>query len=260
MAGRDLGCGVLFEYQILFDARGARYSRANRLHPEARSQEADAMLAHLDLSASSRWLDVFAGGGYLSERALARGLPAARFACDGSIPFLRSSERRRPVCLAKGGELPFPDAAFDAAACLAALHHSNDPESVCRELLRVTGPGNRAALGDAAPDSGAARFLNSFVDAHTEAGHRGRFYSLDVLAEFFRAAGGTDLRCERTALDWVLPSGSEAAAFCRDLFGLRPTTSDGEIQEALGVELGAGPQGRLFRIPWTMNFVSAQRA
>ena len=260
MAGADLGCSGLFEYQILFDARGARYSRANRLYPEARSQEAAAMLRHLDLSARSRWLDVFTGGGYLSERALALGLPAARFVCDGSIPFLRSSEHDRPACLAKGEALPFTDAAFDAAACLAALHHSNDPESVCRELLRVTAPGGRAALGDAAADSRAARFLNSFVDRHTESGHRGSFYSLEDLSGFFQAAGGRDLRCQRTDLDWVLPSALQAASFCRDLFGLLPTASDGEILEALRVELGAGPAPGLFRIPWTMHYVSARRA
>lgn len=127
------------------------------------------MLRHLDLAPMTRWLDVSAGGGYLSERAVAEGLPPARFACDGSFPFLRASSGVSPACLARAEDLPLPDRRFDAAACLAALHHCEDPATVFEELLRVTALGGRAAVGDVAPGSPAERLLNGFVDRRTVA-------------------------------------------------------------------------------------------
>jgi SAM-dependent methyltransferase len=248
----------MFEYQTLFDARGALYNRANRLYPEARAEEASVMLRHLDLCPRSRWIDVFAGGGYLSDRARAQGLPPARFECDGSLHFLNSSERTQSVCVAGAEALPFPDRGFDAVACLAALHHAEEPQAICRELLRVTGSG-RAAVADVADDSGASRFLNGFVDGHTESGHQGRFYALETLEGFLAAAGGRDIRAERVEIGWVLPSLADALAFCRDLFGLASPTGEAEIARSL-TELGGAEAPAGFRIPWTMHFVSAGRA
>ena len=248
----------MFEYQTLFDARGALYNRANRLYPEARAEEAREMLRHLTISPASRWLDTCAGGGYLSLRARAEGLAPARFACDGSLQFLRSSDRLDSASVASAEALPFPDGSFDAAACLAALHHAEEPGAVCRELLRVTRPGGRAALGDVAEGSAASRFLNGFVDRRTEAGHRGRFYSLEALAAFYRAAGGREIRCERVEIAWRFDSGEDALLFCRDLFGLEPSTRDPEIRQSL-LELGGRPERGGFRIPWSMHYVSAGR-
>jgi SAM-dependent methyltransferase len=249
----------LFEYQTLFDARGDLYSRANRRYPEARAEEAAALLSHLALNPSSRWLDVSAGGGYLSERAVAQGLPPARVSCDESLPFLRSGTHPGRVGAASGADLPFADGRFDGVACLAALHHAEDPEAVFREILRVTAPGGRAALGDVAEDSEAARFLNGFVDRHTAPGHHGRFYPLRTLVGFLRRAGGTSIHAESVRLSWTFDSSDDATLFCRDLFGLEPSTTDAEIRRALD-DLGAAGGACGFRIPWTMQHVSAARA
>ncbi len=246
----------LFEYQTLFDQRGDLYSRANRLYPEARAEEAATLLSYLALSAGARWLDVSAGGGYLSERARAQGLPPARFSCDGSLAFLLSGGGSASGCVAAAERLPFPDGRFAAAASLAALHHSEDPRAACRELLRVTSRAGRAVLGDAAAGSETARFLNSFVDRHTSSGHRGRFYSPEELEGFFAAAGGRDARGVQARLFWRLPSRADAVVFFRSLFGLVPSTTDSEIEEALN-DLGAASKEGTFAIPWTMNYASA---
>jgi SAM-dependent methyltransferase len=249
----------LFEYQTLFDARGDLYSRANRRYPQARAEEAAALLSHLALTPASRWLDVSSGGGYLSERAVAQGLPPARVSCDESLPFLRSGRRPGRVGASSARSLPFADGRFDGVACLAALHHAEDPEAVFRELLRVTAPGGRAALGDVAEGSEAARFLNAFVDRHTAAGHRGRFYPLQTLVGFLRRAGGTAVHAESVRLSWTFDSSDDAVLFFHDLFGLEPSTPDGAIRRALD-DLGASGGAGGFRVPWPMHHVSAGRA
>ena len=247
----------MFEYQTLFDARGALYHRANRAFPEARADEARRLLDHLQ-PGSEDWLDVSAGGGYLSERAGAEGLPPARFACDGSLHFLRVSGAAGAACVSRAEELPFGDGSCGGAACLAALHHSEEPAAVACELLRVTRPGGRVALGDVAAGSPAAAFLNGFVDRHTEAGHHGRFYDDEVLGAFLAEAGGARLRAEIAEITWDLPGLAEALLFCRNLFGLVPETGDEELSAALGRLGAAGGRGR-FRIPWTMVYASAER-
>lgn len=250
----------MFEYQTLFDARGDLYSRANRRYPKARAAEAEALLSHLALKPSSRWLDVSAGGGYLSERAVAQGLPPARVSCDESLPFLRSAARPGGLGAASAQDLPFADGCFDAVACLAALHHAEDPEAVFREIVRVTAPGGRAALGDVAEDSEAARFLNGFVDRHTAPGHHGRFYSLASLTAFLRRAGGMSIHAERVRLAWTFDSAADAVLFCRDIFGLEASASDAAIRTALDALGGAESSAGAYRIPWTMHHVSAAHA
>jgi len=44
--------------------------------------------------------------------------------------------------------MPLADAAFDVAACRAAFHHFPRPESVLREILRVTRPRARLLIAD----------------------------------------------------------------------------------------------------------------
>jgi SAM-dependent methyltransferase len=248
---------TVFEYQTLFDAHGPLYNEANRRHPRARSEEARRLFDHLELSPAAHWLDLCAGGGYLSERAVAEGLPPASASCDGSLTFVQAADG--PVCVARPDSVPFPDRSFSGAACLAALHHAEDPEALVAELVRVVAPGGRVALGDAAAESAASVFLNGFVHANTREGHRGRFHSPEALAAFFARAGGRDVRREVVRIGWVFERGTDAIEFARSLFGLLPETREEPIRNALaslGAPLGAAPA----RVPWDMVFVSAARA
>jgi len=246
------------EYRTLFDARGARYNRANRLFPEARAEEARQILGHCRIPESGRWLDVGAGGGFLAARAAAAGLTSAAVGCDESAVFLAEARGYALRALVEYVRLPFPDGAFAASGCLAALHHVEEPRAVLREMLRVTAPGRRAAVGDVAAGSAAARFLNGFVDEHTESGHAGRFYDPRALAGHFEAAGGSDIRSEEARIRWRFAAPHEARTFFRELFGLKPETGDGEIDGALG-GLGLSESGGGWAIPWAMVFASAVR-
>jgi SAM-dependent methyltransferase len=248
------------EYTSIFDARGGHYNLANHRFPEARSEEGRCILAHmaLDEGPGGPWIDVAAGGGYLADRARAEGIERPAVACDASLPFLLDATAYRGRCIAQYPFLPFPDGAFSGSGCLAALHHAEDASRVVAEMLRVTAPGCRAAVGDVAPGSLPAAFLNEFVNRHTETGHRGRFHSPEYFLEAFAAAGGADARAETRDLTWKFPSAASAVEFSRELFGLRPGTSGDAIIEELrrlGLEERAGGA----RLPWRMVFVSAAR-
>ena len=248
------------EYTTIFDARGGHYNLANHRFPRARAEEARLLLAHLALDdgPAGRWLDVAAGGGYLAERARAEGSRRPATACDASLPFLLGATVYGARCVAQYPALPFPDGTFSGAGCLAALHHAEDAARVVAEMLRVISPGSRAAIGDVAPGSLPASFLNEFVHRHTDTGHCGRFRSPEYFLEAFAAAGGKAARAEVRDLTWVFPSESSAAEFSRELFGLRPETSGEAILDALR-RLGLGERHGEARLPWRMVFVSAAR-
>jgi SAM-dependent methyltransferase len=243
------------EYRALFDARGARYNEANRLHPEARAEEAARLFAHCGRPARGLWLDLGAGGGFLASRAAGLGIEAAAVGCDQSLTFLSGASGYALRAAVDDEHLPFSDGVFAASACLAALHHAEEPRRVLSEMLRVTGRG-RAAVGDVAGGSPAARFLNGFVDANTDAGHAGRFYSPGELRALFDSAGGREARSEVADLHWRFSGRADARVFCRELFGLRPETPDVAIEQALdGLGLEGSASG--WRLPWTMVFASA---
>jgi len=245
------------EYRKLFDARGASYNRANRLFPEARAEEAERLLAHCGIAAGSRWLDVGAGGGYLAERAAASGVAGA-VGCDESPVFLAGARAYALRAVVEYGRLPFSDGAFAATGCLAALHHAEEPRDVLREMLRVTARGSRAAVGDVRGGSAASRFLNGFLDAHTETGHAGRFYDPRALRSLLEAAGGRDARAEEATVLWRFQERDDPRRFVRELFGLGVETHDDEIEAALS-ELGLSGAGKAWVLPWTMVFGSASR-
>jgi SAM-dependent methyltransferase len=245
------------EYRRLFDARGERYNQANRLFPEARAEEATRLLQHARIPARGRWLDLGAGGGFLAERAAAEGLRSPAVGCDESVAFFRTAAGYGLKAVADYSRLPFLDGGFAAVGCLAVLHHAGEGGRVIREMLRVTEPGGRAAVGDVAAGSRAASFLNGFVDAHTRTGHAGRFRSPSQLARLFEDAGGTGVHVEEVEVRWRFRERKDARAFFRDLFGLVAGTLEGEIDGALE-DLGIQERERC-EVPWTMVFGSADR-
>lgn len=244
------------EYRAIFDARGGRYNHANRLFPEARAEEASHILAHLSLSDGVRWLDVGAGGGFLAGRAAASGLRTSPVGCDASPVFLFEADGYGLKAAVDYERLPFGDAAFEAAGCLAVIHHAEAPEKVIREMLRVTAAGRRVAVGDVVAGSRAERFLNEFVDAYTAQGHVGRFYDAAGAARLMEKAGGKQIRSEAVELSWRFAQRPDARAFCRELFGLLEETPDAELDAALA-GLGLTESRNEFRLPWDMVFSSA---
>lgn len=121
---------------------------------------ADAFVAQLGLTDIERVLDVGCGPGVLTER-LVTGFGADRVAAvDPSLPFVEAARLRCPgveVRQATAEELPYVDAAFDAALAQLVVHFMTDPVGGLREMGRVTRPGGIVAAnvwdfaGGAAP-------------------------------------------------------------------------------------------------------------
>ncbi len=71
----------------------------------------------------------------------------------------RSHNIRASFAAADAGALPFSDASFDSAFCVAVLQHIGDVPGAVRELARVTRPGGRIVAVE--PDNAARYFYSS---------------------------------------------------------------------------------------------------
>lgn len=148
-----------------------------------------------------RVLDVGCGTGALTGELVARLGPAAVAAVDPSEPFIAATQVRHPgvdVRRTPAEQLPFPDAAFDAALAQLVVHFMKDPVAGLTEMRRVTRRDGivAACVWDHGGGEGplgifwdAARTLDPGVEgeAHLAGARKGH------LAELFEAAGLRDV-------------------------------------------------------------------
>jgi len=97
-----------------------------------------------DVAAGQRVLDVGCGPGALTTELVRLVGAEAVAAVDPSESFVEAARERHPgVTVERAGaeQLPFPDAAFDAALAQLVVHFMTDPVGGLREMARVTRPG-----------------------------------------------------------------------------------------------------------------------
>jgi len=100
------------------------------------------------VSGGQRALDVGCGPGALTAELVSRLGTAAVSAADPSEPFVAAARERCQgvdVRLSPAEQLPFGDAAFDAALAQLVVHFMTDPVAGLREMARVTRPGGVVA-------------------------------------------------------------------------------------------------------------------
>lgn len=176
-----------------YDAFMGRYSRA--LAP----QFADAA----GVGPGQQALDVGCGPGALTAELVARLGAGAVSAVDPSPQFVDECARRFPgvdVRLAKGEELPFPDASFDVVAAQLVLHFVADGDAAVAQMMRVARSGGTVAacVWDFAE---GMQMLRLFWDAALaldpsapDEARTLRFGRPDEIAAIFRAHGAREVR------------------------------------------------------------------
>jgi ubiquinone/menaquinone biosynthesis C-methylase UbiE len=96
----------------------------------------------------ARIIDVGCGPGALTAVLASRLGEEAVTAIDPSEPFVAAVRERLPRVTVRQGsaeQLPFPDAAFDAALSQLVVHFMSDPVRGTREMTCVTRPGGTVA-------------------------------------------------------------------------------------------------------------------
>jgi len=115
-------------------------------------------LRFVPIRAGQRVLEVGCGSGVVMRdlatlvgpRGAIVGVDPSQAALDVARALARHHPLRRRMRwrLAGGAALPFPANRFDAALAITVLLHVADPETVVREMVRVTRPGGRVGVQD----------------------------------------------------------------------------------------------------------------
>ena len=178
-----------------YDRRIGRYGR----------ELGDALIDVAGVAPGNRVLDVGCGTGALTERLVARLGSDLVAAVDPSPDDVARCRERLPgvdVRVARGEELPYANAEFDAVLAQLVVSHFDDPTAGVAEMVRVARPGGPIAT--AVWDfGGGMTALRAFWDAAaavrapgTESADQAqshRFTTAESLDELWRAGGLTDV-------------------------------------------------------------------
>src|SRR3954464_7097330 len=129
----------------MFDTIAPRYDLVNRLMTFRMDVGwRRTTVAHLDLPAGSRVLDLACGTGDLCRELVASDLHPV--GVDLSLGMLAAARTNAPLVHGDVLRLPVPDGSVDGATCGFALRNLLDLGAFFSELARVVRPGGRIAL------------------------------------------------------------------------------------------------------------------
>src|SRR5262249_1011998 len=249
-----LRSGTIQNYQSTFNARGDSYDEAMRAFPDARKHEFETLLKLADLHDREVVCDFPSGGGYLG-RYVSRAV---------QLNLLETSQVFYNLCLRNGfgravltteNCIPFPDGHFDKILSLAGIHHNSNQPRFFEECLRSLKPGGCLCIGDVHKTSRIARFLNDFVNEHTEDGHAGEFLGEHTLTEIANAGLRLD-QSRMISYPWMFGSTEEMVQFCTKLFGLG-RASAATVLDGLRSHVGFETDENRVLMNWELYFVRA---
>ncbi|MGF1428140.1 class I SAM-dependent methyltransferase [Kitasatospora sp. LaBMicrA B282] len=210
-------------------------------------------------TAGARVLDLGAGRGALTGRALAAGCRVS--AVDAAPAMVGRLAAEYPAADARvmdAERLDFPDRGFDLVVSAFLVHLLADPAAAVREAARVLVPGGGCAFSEPGPPPGTepapadvAQRLSAEFGRHLPPG-RGRFSRPVDVPALLEQAGFTEVRAVRIAVDLPVPDGETlwrwglshgSLAFYESL----PADRRAEFRERLLAEAAATPDLRLRR-------------
>jgi SAM-dependent methyltransferase len=240
---------VFDSYADIFSERAHLYHRAMAAFPLARRSEFEAMVGPLQGRAVNSVCHLPSGGGYLAAY-LAPGWRYTAVEPTDAFADLCRLDPDHELVRSPVTAVPRPDGAFDAVISLAGLHHENDKSAILREAARLLRPGGVAVIADVAAGTNEDRFLNGFVDANSQMGHRGEFLD-EQFAPDVEAAGFAIDSDELVATPWRFDSRSDAAAFATDLFGV--SASHEAVEDALQSIVGLEDSREGVAVSWHLR-------
>ena len=246
-------------YTEIFNARGHLYNSATALCPKARDEELNELLALINFKEGQVVCDAPAGGGYVAEGIYHREGNKVKVVCvEPSEPFSEAISPRFHILNQPLYNTLVDDHYFDVIASLAGLHHAEDKQSIFNEWSRTLKPKGALAVADVAEGSGAAAFLNVYVDKHNPQGHKGLFFNQDDFSSLMDVAGITPLSDHLVEVPWVFDSREQMAAFCRMLFGIESATN-AEVAVALQDYVGVREDAGEVKLLWSLQYAKGEK-
>ena len=148
----------------------------------------------LEITPGDTVLDVGCGPGNFSRAFAEAAGDGLVVGLDASRTMLAQAAReggRVQYVRGDAGDLPFPDAGFDAVCCFAALYLIEDPLRAVAEIARVVAPGGRVAL---LASVSRGPLPASAADAVVRGVSGVRVFGRDDLTDALRAHGLADVR------------------------------------------------------------------
>ncbi len=163
----------------------------------------------LRIPGSVHWLDVGCGTGALTNAICSHASPASVLGCDPAEPFIEyarkhSQDVRASFVVAGAGGLPGRAEGYGSVTSLLALNFFPDSEAALLEMRSLTA--SQGTVSACVWDyGGRMEFLRCFWDTvavvdstarELDEGERFPLCRPEALADLFRAAGLSDIRCE----------------------------------------------------------------
>ncbi len=229
------------EYVDIFKQRGHPYHAAMQSFPNARNEEFEQLFAAHPLQGAPCILDIPAGGGYLARHLADRAQVTSLEITPGFCP---------------DTQLADPDdleafSGYDRAACLAALHHFEDPLGFLARLRATLKPGGILHIADVCAGSPLCEFLDGFVGRYNITGHDGHYLRANRAAY---ASVGRVERCEEVRCHWRFRNEADMLTFAGGLFGLvdYPVAA---LREALQRHVGFRTTPAGVELDWRLLYI-----
>jgi ubiquinone/menaquinone biosynthesis C-methylase UbiE len=226
------------DYFKTFEARGHLYNDAMSICPNARNAERRALLDPLCIEPGQTVMDAPAGGGYVADGVNESVNGSVDIVCvEPSPKFASAIQAKYTVHTSPLNKVPMEAESVDSIVSLAGLHHAPDRKSIYKEWNRLLKPNGIISVGDVKSGTPTGEFLNTFVDQHTDEGHKGIFFESRELTREFTALGLNVQSENLIDVPWVFPNLDTLGEFCKSLFGITGV-SKGEVVEALADTIG----------------------